>query len=804
MVRRQRAALLPNNLPQLQNLIKRDPLSYKEEFLQQWKHFESSLVLLRLKPEDEGKNVGELVMFLAQVCSCYRAECSTFPDQIIDILQTHYSILHFELRRTLVQCLILLRNKGFIPSSKTLSLFFTLFRCHDKVLREQLYTHIVSDIRTANMKSKNNRLNKDMQNFMYNMIANIENTSASDNPSTGGSATGGGGSGGATHSVYNKVGSGGDNAIAAKRSLDVCIELYRKQIWNDAKTANIIAGACFSPNAKLVATAVKFFLGTDGEEETADDDQGAEAPDLRKLQHNAHVNKKTKAKSRQYEKALATLRKNQNKGQKAESFNFSAIHLIHDPQGFADKLYTRLNRGSGAKHSTIERFEVRLMIMKLIGRLIGTHQLHVLAFYPFLLKYVQPHQVNVTQVLALLAQACHPLVPPEAIEPVLMTIANRFVTDNCSPEVMAAGINSIRMVCARCPLAMGQDLLHDLVQFKIHRDKGVSMAARSLITLFREVNPELLQRRDRGKNATMKISAHQQHVPQFGEVHVHQNVDGTDMLSGKKGAGSTPGEDDDNSSAWEFASDDDDSDGGEWITMPQSDTEEAVISDDENDGELGSSDQVEVEEGESDASDDEGEDGDEDDDESEDDEDEEDEAEAEVEIDELAPAKRVELTKFLTPQDFARINEMKLQNKARETVSGPKTKEGSTRSKKRSAAALEKELDNPAPAGKSEPIDFERVVDEGEVIGEYRKRRKANYEDRMASIKAGREDRPKFGSKKGRQNENASSTNKQKSRKKAFTMVVHKRSVVQKGRMSLRDKQKQLRAHIERQKRKGH
>ncbi|RKP35672.1 SDA1-domain-containing protein [Dimargaris cristalligena] len=754
MVRRQRAALLPNNLPQLQNLIKRDPLSYKEEFLQQWKHFESSLVLLRLKPEDEGKNVGELVMFLAQVCSCYRAECSTFPDQIIDILQTHYSILHFELRRTLVQCLILLRNKGFIPSSKTLSLFFTLFRCHDKVLREQLYTHIVSDIRTANMKSKNNRLNKDMQNFMYNMIANIENTSA--------------------------MGSGGDNAIAAKRSLDVCIELYRKQIWNDAKTANIIAGACFSPNAKLVATAVKFFLGTDGEEETADDDQGAEAPDLRKFQHNAHVNKKTKAKSRQYEKALATLRKNQNKGQKAESFNFSAIHLIHDPQGFADKLYTRLNRGSGAKHSTIERFEVRLMIMKLIGRLIGTHQLHVLAFYPFLLKYVQPHQVNVTQVLALLAQACHPLVPPEAIEPVLMTIANRFVTDNCSPEVMAAGINSIRMVCARCPLAMGQDLLHDLVQFKIHRDKGVSMAARSLITLFREVNPELLQRRDRGKNATMKISAHQQHVPQFGEVHVHQNVDGTDMLSGKKGAGSTPGEDDDNSSAWEFASDDDDSDGGEWITMPQSDTEEAVISDDENNGELGSSDQVEVEEGESDASDDEGEDGDEDDDESEDDEDEEDEAEAEVEIDELAPAKRVELTKFLTPQDFARINEMKLQNKARET------------------------LDNPAPAGKSEPIDFERVVDEGEVIGEYRKRRKANYEDRMASIKAGREDRPKFGSKKGRQNENASSTNKQKSRKKAFTMVVHKRSVVQKGRMSLRDKQKQLRAHIERQKRKGH
>ena len=31
-----RGALLTSNLPQLQNLIKRDPEGYKEEFLQQW------------------------------------------------------------------------------------------------------------------------------------------------------------------------------------------------------------------------------------------------------------------------------------------------------------------------------------------------------------------------------------------------------------------------------------------------------------------------------------------------------------------------------------------------------------------------------------------------------------------------------------------------------------------------------------------------------------------------------------------------------------------------------------------------
>ena len=33
--------------------------------------------------------------------------------------------------------------------------------------------------------------------------------------------------------------------IAAKTSLDVMIELYRKNVWRDAKTVNVIATACF-------------------------------------------------------------------------------------------------------------------------------------------------------------------------------------------------------------------------------------------------------------------------------------------------------------------------------------------------------------------------------------------------------------------------------------------------------------------------------------------------------------------------------------------------------------------------------
>jgi protein SDA1 len=116
MVKRNRAALLPTNLPQLQNLIKRDPPSYREEFLQQWRHYESSLAIFRLKPDAEAKEFQELVTFLAHVAPCYPKESAAFPEQIIDLLREYSLILMPDVRKALVQVLVLLRNKQSIDS----------------------------------------------------------------------------------------------------------------------------------------------------------------------------------------------------------------------------------------------------------------------------------------------------------------------------------------------------------------------------------------------------------------------------------------------------------------------------------------------------------------------------------------------------------------------------------------------------------------------------------------------------------------------------------------------------------------
>ena len=44
---------------------------------------------------------------------------------------------------------------------------------------------------------------------------------------------------------------------------------------------------------------------------------------------------------------------------------------------------------------------------------------------------------------------------------------------------------------------MEQDLLGDLVEYKKSRDKGVMVASRSLLQLYRDVNPGMLKKRDR-------------------------------------------------------------------------------------------------------------------------------------------------------------------------------------------------------------------------------------------------------------------------------------------------------------------
>lgn len=666
---------LPNNLPQLQNLIKRDPHSYLEEFLQQYRHYQSNVQIFKLQPDKPNKELADLVMFLAQVGHCYLQHMSTFPQELSELLLAHHTVLEPDLRMTFCKALILLRNKNLISPSGLLELFFELLRCHDKLLRKTLYTHIVSDIKNINAKHKNNKVNTMLQNFMYTMLRD-------------------------------------SNPIAAKISLDVMAELYKRNIWNDAKTVNVITTACFSKVTKILVGGLKFFLGKDETEKNeSDSDSETEGPSARDLMVRYSTGKKTSKNKKKLEKAMKVLKKHKKKG-KAEVFNFSAIHLIHDPQDFSEKLLKQLENSN-------EHFEVKIMMMELISRLVGIHELFLFNFYPFIQRFLQPHQREVTKILLCAAQASHQLVPPEIIDPMIMTIANNFVTDRNSGEVMTVGINAIKEIVARCPLAISEDLLQDLAQYKTHKDKNVMMSARGLIQLFRSLNPQMLHKKDRGKPTEASAEAK---IKDYGEVEAKGYIPGAEVLELEKKK-----ENDEDEDGWESASiSDEDDEDGDWVDVHHSSDEDTEIAEKLK--------TIPAEERQ-------------------------------------AMAAAVSGSRLLTQDDFKKI---RLVQMAKEVSAAP------------------------SKGQKRKMVDSDDEDDRGELltlrnIEKLHKKPKADKETRLATAMAGRTDKKEFIRKRTKLNPHASTSNKEKKRKKNFMMMRYSQNVRTKGKRSFREKQIALR-----------
>uniref|UniRef100_A0A1E1X5C2 Protein SDA1 n=1 Tax=Amblyomma aureolatum TaxID=187763 RepID=A0A1E1X5C2_9ACAR len=704
---------LPNNLPQLQNLIKRDPFSYKDEFNLQRHYYESLLQAFRLRPTEHNKELDDLVMFLAQVSHCYEEEMRQFPQEIVDLLKNYNTQLDPEMRMTFCRALILLRNKGLLQPTDLLELFFNLLRCQDKALRTFLKNHIIQDIKNTNAKRKDAKLNSTLQNFMFTMLKD-------------------------------------SNLVAAKTSLDVMITLYKKNVWNDAKTVNAIATACFHKATKVLATALTFFLGSDEtqKDEDSSSESEPEGPSIQEIIMAHRVNKKSRKRKRMLDKTKQA-RKKQKKDNKAQVFNFSALHLIHDPQSMAEKLLKSLQDMN-------EKFEVKLLVMNLISRLIGIHELFVFNFYPLVQRYLQPHQREVTKVLLYTAQASHELVPPDVLEPVVMTIANNFVTERNSAEVMTVGLNAIREVCARCPLVMNGDLLHDLAQYKSYRDKNVSTAAKSLIHLFRTVNPEMLARKFRGKptEETQELK-----VLQYGELKAAGFVPGAEVLD----VDAEENGDEDESSDEE----DDDSDG--WADVQHSDDDDNVPeTKDGNEGKAGAI----TEEIEKSASTEKG--------------------KPLLSLEErVQKAAQVSETRILSQQEFAKVRAAQLAKKMKAALPQRFTKKADAKAAIAATAAAEAD----AAIGERKELvslrDIEKLV----------KNPRSTKESRLASIKEGREGREKFGGRKKKKGEFASQSNKEKRKNKVFNMVKHK--LKRKQKRSFRDKQIALRdALLKQRKRK--
>jgi len=733
----------------LQGNIKRDPQGYADEFNLQWRHYKASLQLFLLSPAQGSTEFQDLVTFLSHAVGCYPEETADFATDLMELLEKHGPLLDPSFRTSLVKALILLRNKRQLGASELLPLLFKLFRIQDKALRQLVFRHVTSDIKAANKHGRANNLNRSTQSFLYSVLAD-------------------------------------EHEGTAKRGLAVLIEMWRRHVWRDARTVNVIASAVFHKKPRVMLASLKFFLGQDIAEDEGDSDNddndgeknvasGPSKEDVYKAFKKGTVSSKKK-KQKKLQRAMTAVRKaNKKEEGGGGQASFAALQLLHDPQGFAEKLLVRLRTGN-------ESFETRLAMMTILSRAIGVHKLLVLNFYPFLQKYIAPSQKEVTTVLAALVQGCHEVVPPDVLAPVLRQLVDQFVHDKARPEVMTIGIKTVREICVRAPLVMTPELLQDLVEYKKFRDKEVSTAARGLLGLFRELAPGMLKKRDRGRGADAGIL-----VPgEYGQARIADTIEGLDLLeearrAGKLGPdGEVLSEDEDVS---DVESDDDDDEEEE--RSGDSDEEEELESgegEEEEDSDVGDFEEEEEEE-------------------------EEDEEEVAVVVaptnnkkrartaakeDSLATLKKqlaakkaaaiahadattnendettAEWGKILTQEDFEAIRQLKHRRLVDAAMSKAGLKSASKRARLRETA--EEEAEETLALQDQLGVLHEQRVDPSALLGKRRGRR--DKEERLASIMAGREGR-EFGSKAAlKKDKQGGLSNREKDRRKNLPLAA--------------------------------
>ncbi|KER24033.1 LOW QUALITY PROTEIN: hypothetical protein T265_14503 [Opisthorchis viverrini] len=788
-------------LSELQYNLKRDPGTYKSDFAKHYEGYQALEQSFNCAPSQHIEKLEELLLFisqgsdfvdLSQVVHFYPDYVEGFSSGVLQTLLSRSFGMNPTMRMAFMKAFMRLKTRDLVPLDKAIDIAFKLHRCQDKQVRQTMRNFVVHDIKRLNLRQKMHKVNSLVQSHLAKLLKD-------------------------------------NNPTVAREAVFVLLRLFRKNVWNDARTANLIAEACLAKRKKVYAPAVRFFLGQDKTNNEKDSDSESE-PDthketkIRQLRLGHRVGCKTKNRQKRLERSIEHINKTEaRKAAKGTNLaHFAAINLLHDPQAFAERLFRKLEHCS-------DRFEIRLLLLDLVTRLIGLHKLLVLNLYPFIQRFLRPHQREVTRLLLFTAQASHDEVPPDVMEPVLRTIADNFVTERASSEAIAVGLNAVREICARCPYGISQDLLSDLVQYRTYKNKNVVASARSLIRLYREINPSALPRKERGRptEAQMETMIEGQTFSglalSFGQTTAAKFVPGAEALvlaetlakqskrEDRNNSGSSKRivkddketkntEERQNAEGVDADANDEDSEAcdgeGSWESCSDSD-------DSESDNDCDDEDAKDLE-GPEDTKQDataiprvdkslqnvqKKDDGWIDVPQSSDDDEAEvsDTAKPKIDPSELASkALEIASSRIFTQEEFEAMRRYQLNKQKRFAAMGSRNK----RKAEDDSEFLEIESEEDEADGDKGNNQLVTMS----AITRLVKRPRQSKAERLEAIEEGRTGREKYGYKVNRMNPHASTTNREKSKGKTFQMIKHK--VRQKAKRSFRDKQVALRDQL--------
>jgi len=504
---RQTERVLATDLSLLASRCLADPAAYQEVFTAQRQQFETLAALVALEPGARHDRFTKLVAFLATVAGAYPNACRAVAEWLVQFLTERAATLHAALRYELVQAVTRFRNrKGetFLTATAAVDLYVALLRFQDKTLRRLVLGQVLAELRRSqrNQRPLHEKIKTRLLQVCQRVLPEAD-------------------------------------ASMAKSLLHLFYRAYGLGLWqSDARLIQLVADTCFHSNTSVAAQACRFLLETDaaGRSSADDSDSAAEstsaddeAPSEKQqaVQSRAcksvasaddgmlrmlntrfkRTQKKSSRRKQRFQRELRrALRNTAEDGASPGASSFPpmntrrgnpgsdapALTLLYDPQRFIERLLHRL----GARQ---EKFEFRMLILQLACRCSGACRQCVPLLYTALQRYLMPSQQHVTRVLAMLVDAVHADVPAELVTPLLRHLAHYFVSDRRTDEVVAIGLNTIRELCARVPDAMDSILLQDLVQYRKSRDRGIMMAARGVLQLYRRVLPALLPRRERGR-----------------------------------------------------------------------------------------------------------------------------------------------------------------------------------------------------------------------------------------------------------------------------------------------------------------
>jgi protein SDA1 len=305
------------------------------------------------------------------------------------------------------------------------------------------------------------------------------------------------------------------NKKAARKTLNIMISLYKKKIWNDAKTVNAIAETCNSTDPKICLASCHFFL-SEFEEAEADSSEEEELEELKNKYKllGKSSSKKTKTRKNKLKLLMKSIeRREKRRSNVVVNKDFMPIDVLNDPTTFAEKLFSKLK-------NLKENFKLKLALLRLIGRVVGRHKLYINNYYSYLLTYIQPNQSEITTILASIIESCHDLIPPSELEPLMNKFFDNFISENLPAPQITIGLNTAREIIERAPYVLKPEFITVVNNMKEFKNKSVTNAARSLINCIKEVNSNLLGIYDADKEKKVY----------FGQSKAEDTIDGIDLL----------------------------------------------------------------------------------------------------------------------------------------------------------------------------------------------------------------------------------------------------------------------------------